>query len=404
MIIVGGREVNNMEEAFELLTEEQKAHARRVAQFTEIAYKKAVAMGVYVSDPRAEKELQKENSELAYKSGLWHDIGKIQEETFEKDHTRNGEFIVTELFAPQLPYQFDRRMILQGVKDHHERMNGLGGPEEKKGDKITFLGRIVAIADILDNKAVLITSEDPVADALKDMKQDAEAGFIDDQFFKAFTASRAALKKAFRDDLGDDLPIPEVNPWVKRRQARPMNLLFKQFEFDGKTRWYAEMRFKGTSSNDLLYSDVKNIIKAAKLGAKLSEYFVYELCDALRRFEACSLSISGGAVLVLPSAGFNSPGLAKAIAGAIEDEGLSKESFIFGIPEDVASKPSKTASRNIAQCKEAEIRLLDANEIEAYAEISAEELEEEEIIVKKQIAVLQRLEKDLEKEQPQEQE
>ena len=40
--------------------------------------------------------------------------------------------------------------LLPGVKYHHERWDGTGYPDGLKGDAIPLLGRILAVADVLD--------------------------------------------------------------------------------------------------------------------------------------------------------------------------------------------------------------------------------------------------------------
>ena len=40
--------------------------------------------------------------------------------------------------------------ISQGVRTHHERLDGSGYPDGLKGDEIPILGRIVAVADVFD--------------------------------------------------------------------------------------------------------------------------------------------------------------------------------------------------------------------------------------------------------------
>lgn len=86
---------------------------------------------------------------------LLHDIGKIAvpnailnkpakltKEEFDivKEHTITGYELLKDVFMP----------ISLVIRDHHERVNGLGYPYGAKGDKIDIGAKIVAIADVYD--------------------------------------------------------------------------------------------------------------------------------------------------------------------------------------------------------------------------------------------------------------
>jgi diguanylate cyclase (GGDEF)-like protein len=86
--------------------------------------------------------------------GLLHDVGKIgvpdeilrkpgrlTDEEFEimKRHPRLGEMIVGGI--PGMS------SILDAVRSHHERWDGMGYPDRLKGEDIPFMGRLLAVAD-----------------------------------------------------------------------------------------------------------------------------------------------------------------------------------------------------------------------------------------------------------------
>jgi putative nucleotidyltransferase with HDIG domain len=96
--------------------------------------------------------------------GLLHDIGKIgipdaillkpgrltqEEYNWMKKHPEVGENIMKQvrLLHNALPC----------LGEHHEKMDGTGYPRGLKGDQISILGRIVAVADVFD----AITSDRP---------------------------------------------------------------------------------------------------------------------------------------------------------------------------------------------------------------------------------------------------
>ncbi len=120
-------------------------HSERVAAF---AARIARQLGL------AEEEI--EAVELA---ALLHDVGKIgipeailnkpgrlTDAEFEevKKHCHFGVRILGHIQSPT----FEK--ILPGVRNHHEKWDGTGYPDGLAGDDIPFLGRLLAVADVLD--------------------------------------------------------------------------------------------------------------------------------------------------------------------------------------------------------------------------------------------------------------
>ena len=90
-------------------------------------------------------------------AGRLHDIGKIgireavldkpgsldpEEYAHVKDHVRMG----LEILAPMR----DLGPVLCFIRDHHERLDGLGYPRGTSGESISLGGRIIATADTFD--------------------------------------------------------------------------------------------------------------------------------------------------------------------------------------------------------------------------------------------------------------
>ncbi len=106
-----------------------------------------------------ELRLAPEEIEAAELAGLLHDVGKIgmpesilnkrgplTDAEFEevKKHPLHGVAILSHIKS--------RRMeaILPGVRHHHEKWDGSGYPDGLKGEEIPLLGRVLAVADVLD--------------------------------------------------------------------------------------------------------------------------------------------------------------------------------------------------------------------------------------------------------------
>ncbi len=120
-------------------------HSERVAAFS---VKIATELG------KSEEEL-----EVIKLSGMLHDVGKIgvpeailnkpgklsDEEFAEiKKHPVHGVNILRNIKNPLF------EAILPGVRHHHEKWDGSGYPDGLEGMNIPFLGRLLAVADVLD--------------------------------------------------------------------------------------------------------------------------------------------------------------------------------------------------------------------------------------------------------------
>jgi putative nucleotidyltransferase with HDIG domain len=120
-------------------------HSERVAT---IAVRLAQQLGLS-GEQRAVVEL----------SALLHDVGKIgvpdailnkpdkltaEEFSEMRRHPSHGAAILANIQSAKVTD------LLPGVKHHHERWDGEGYPDGLKGEAIPLLGRILAVADVLD--------------------------------------------------------------------------------------------------------------------------------------------------------------------------------------------------------------------------------------------------------------
>jgi HD-GYP domain-containing protein (c-di-GMP phosphodiesterase class II) len=133
-------------------------HVRRV-----VAY--SMLLGAEMSLGRADlKDL--------WLAATLHDIGKIatpdrilskpspldrEEVEIMKRHPADGAAIVSHLYNPA---------VLQGVRNHHERVDGRGYPDGLAGDRLPLVARIIAVADTYD----AMTTSRPYRDGLPPAK------------------------------------------------------------------------------------------------------------------------------------------------------------------------------------------------------------------------------------------
>lgn len=124
------------------LLPEKQGHSRRVAKYANIIAKAL--------------ELPEERKRRLYMASLLHDIGFLKipsEKSFEREYYTLHSVIGYEMLKP-ISFYSD---IAPHVLYHHERYDGGGYPENRKGEEIPLESRIIAIAEAFDSMVSKIT-------------------------------------------------------------------------------------------------------------------------------------------------------------------------------------------------------------------------------------------------------
>ena len=143
-----------------------------------------------------EFQLSTEDLEALEIVGMIHDIGKVgvpenilnkqgklSDEEFEtmKQHSELGEKILKPLGS--------FKAYLEPIRNHHEKLNGKGYPDNLIADEISFITRIITVADIFD---ALYSDRPyrkkmPLDKALAILDEEVESGAIDKQVVDKLT-------------------------------------------------------------------------------------------------------------------------------------------------------------------------------------------------------------------------
>ncbi|MFL5968322.1 MAG: HD domain-containing phosphohydrolase [Gaiellaceae bacterium] len=175
----------------------------------------SAAVAVYCRDIAERMGLSGEDQQLVHLCGLVHDIGKVglppglleksaaltlEERRQMEQHPVIGEHILSKVE--------DYTDIAQIVRHHHERVDGLGYPDNLKGDEIPLLSRIIAVADAYN----AMTSDRPYRDAMPSrvarlrLAQSVESQF-DTSVVAAFEAVLAGSSEAYRSGQRQDFSL-----------------------------------------------------------------------------------------------------------------------------------------------------------------------------------------------------
>ena len=358
-------EIHQIEEAFQYLCKEMQDHSQRISQYTELLFAQIVAEDLCTDTGVGRRVFVAENKSVAAEAGLYHDIGKAyvpevyqiynsrftaEEEAVYKKHIEDGMNLVQATMVG-----FNRRsathknMILDGIRDHHETLDGTGYPEGKQGDDISYMGQIVGIVNRFDRISMRTVSENPVDEALDILKNEVPSKYNPD-FYKCLCSIRGKLKRVFLvHGEKDSQVIKGVDMFVKRR-IRPMELAYRPIwntekEFLG---YDCQMRFSNGKENVWTYDDVKHIISKQGIAADTCLYFIYEACDALRRFHAYQIPSKRATITMMPLF-FSKKGIVKQILTVLEQEEMDKRHIRIGIAATQLEKPTKVLLSTIEE-------------------------------------------------------
>src|SRR5207302_2072289 len=188
----------------------------------------SAAVAVYSQDIASRMGLPDEKQKLVHLCGLVHDIGKVglppglleksaaltlEERRQMEQHPVIGERILSKVE--------DYSDIARVVRHHHERVDGLGYPDNLASDEIPLLSRIIAVADAYN----AMTSDRPYRDAMPSrvarlrLAQAVESQF-DTTVVAAFEAVLAGASESYRVGRREDF-VFQVQGGARNRRSEP---------------------------------------------------------------------------------------------------------------------------------------------------------------------------------------
>jgi len=187
----------------------------------------SAAVAVYSRDIAMRMGLCEDEQQLVHLCGLVHDIGKVglppgllekagaltlEERRHMEQHPVIGERILSKVE--------DYSAIARIVRHHHERFDGLGYPDNLRGDEIPILSRIIAVADAYN----AMTSDRPYRDAMPSrvarlrLAQAVETQF-DTSVVAAFEAVLAGASDDYRAGQREDFSLETKRAHLPLRVA-----------------------------------------------------------------------------------------------------------------------------------------------------------------------------------------
>lgn len=152
----------------------------KIIEYDYYTHTHSLNVSIYALCLGAELDMNKNDLEDLGRSALLHDLGKskIDIEIVNKTDFLTDDEFETMKKHPTYGYRIARRLgivnknILDGIKHHHEKIDGLGYPDGIQGEEITLFPRIIAICDVFDALTTKRTYKDAMSsfEAIKLMK------------------------------------------------------------------------------------------------------------------------------------------------------------------------------------------------------------------------------------------
>jgi len=130
-------------------------HTRRVSEYVSILLRELVRRGYQLTESEiqriAESSLLHDMGKIAIPDSILLKNGKLTDDEFDvmKSHSAKGADSLEKSMQFAKDNDFLKNAFIM-AKHHHEKWNGGGYPDGKKGDEIPLLARVIAIADVYD--------------------------------------------------------------------------------------------------------------------------------------------------------------------------------------------------------------------------------------------------------------
>lgn len=375
------KEYETWDEAFRGLAPAVRQQSVRVAAYTQVLFQQACKTP-FGSGSDYAAQIRGQYSDLAYKCGLYHQLGKAlvppeyqleqadftdEERAVYRKYTTDGAQLVTALqertsrvkerrvgrFFERRVQNVPQQMLRASCREHMERFDGSGYPEGRKGNEISPIARLVGLARELDQLSALTKSENPFDEAF-DTLNAASGTLWQPELIAVLNAAREACREVYDKYIYYTLTLPKTIPLVVKRPERPLGLTFRPMVCDreGTIAAYEAVPWfrltEGADAERVSAEEQQELLHRSGLAGDIMNYLLYEAADALYRMQNCKLENRGVLVQVLPDF-YQQGSRLKSLTKLFEDQNVPREKLMLTIPEEAVLKANKTAAENLAR-------------------------------------------------------
>lgn len=363
------KEYKTWDEAFRGLAPVIRQQSVRVAEYTQVLYNQACISYFGADTLAGAARMKGEYVELAYKCGLYHQLGKAlvpveyqvlrddfteEEKALYCKYTTDGRRLVANLqerkksIWAKKPEMTDKEiptdnitwlMLREACEQHMERYDGMGYPNGLYKEEISVIGQIVGLAKMLDTLASEKVSEHPFDEAYVEiLKQEGRA--FSKELLEVLQACKGKCRSVYKKYVHYTKTLPETIPLVDKRDERPMGLSYRPMIFDatGETAafeaipWFGGVL--GMPDNKESLKDVEDMMIRTEIMYDVMFYLMYEACDMILRLQNCKIK-SKGVLLEMPRGFYEGETQIERFEKLFEDQPIDTSKLMLTVPEDL---------------------------------------------------------------------
>jgi len=130
----------------------------KIIEYDYYTYTHSLNVSIYAMSLGAELNMGEEELSELGQAALLHDLGKsrIDRQIVNKESRLTSEEYEQMRTHPEHGYDIalelgiGNRKILDGIRHHHEKLNGMGYPDRLQGEEITLFPRLIGVCDVFD--------------------------------------------------------------------------------------------------------------------------------------------------------------------------------------------------------------------------------------------------------------
>lgn len=363
------RDYGTWEEAFRGLAPVVRQQSVRIAAYTQALFIQACASGFGAQTPAGADRMQANYADLAYKCGLYHQMGKAlvpeeyqiphstftaEEQQLYRKYTTDGRRLVAQLQVATSPA--GRRaaasqeevptenipwlMIRESCQQHMERFDGTGYPEGRRGAQISVIAQIVGLAKLFDHLSAEIKSENPYSEACDAIMAESGKAFSP-ELCQVFWDCRKKMQSIYVKYIHYTMRIPRTIPLVTKSKDRPMGLSYRAVTAGEQVVAYEAIPwFAGVGEEKETAAEVADRLGRTDMTVDMSFYLLYEAADTLLRIQNCSLGLSYLLVETIPGL-FGRDSHLKRFEELFADQPIDRSRLLLTIPEKTVLEANK---------------------------------------------------------------
>lgn len=375
------KEYETWDEAFRGLTPAVRQQSVRVAAYTQALFLQACKTP-FDSDSDYRARIRGQYSDLAYKCGLYHQLGKAlvppeyqveqrdftdEERAVYRKYTTDGSQLVAVLQErtnrakeSRVGRLLEKRiqnipwmMIRESCQQHMERWNGSGYPDGRREKEISPIARIVGLAKELDRLSAETRSEDPFEEACAELIN-GSGTLWQPELINVLQAAKEKCREVYDKYIYYTLTVPKTVPLVVKRPERPFGLTYRRMVSDKEgtviayeaVPWFRPVT--DPNGETATAEELADMLHRTGLAADVMKYLLYEAADALYRLQNCKIETQGILLDALPEF-FQMGSQLQCFNQLFEDQPVPKEKLMLTIPEGTVLKANKSVTELITR-------------------------------------------------------